>query len=149
MEYVQVKNSTGEVEVIIYTTEGQPEPSTITNESITIFPKPNDGTVEEYLNKYYDFSSGTWHNKPAKPNEFYDYEAGFSVVFNNERFLKTVRALRNSRLSESDWTQFNDSPLAAADKEAWATYRQQLRDITEHLSGVTDLEQVPWPTEPV
>ena len=42
-----------------------------------------------------------------------------------------IRAKRNELLQRSDWTQSNDSPLSADVKAAWATYRQQLRDITE------------------
>ena len=42
-----------------------------------------------------------------------------------------IRTKRNALLHESDWTQSNDSPLSADVKAAWATYRQQLRDITE------------------
>ena len=42
-----------------------------------------------------------------------------------------VRADRNRLLSESDWTQLPDSK---ADKQAWADYRQSLRDITEDSS---------------
>lgn len=97
--------------------------------------------------KYFD--QGVWRDKPAKPNEFYVWTLNQGWVFDQERFYAQVRKDRDTLLIQSDWTQFNDSPLSAADKEAWATYRQQLRDITEHLSGVTDLEQVPWPTEPV
>ena len=33
---------------------------------------------------------------------------------------------RNRLLADSDWTQTNDAPV---DREAWATYRQQLRDF--------------------
>jgi hypothetical protein len=40
---------------------------------------------------------------------------------------KSVRASRTQKLSDSDWTQIADS---TADKTAWATYRQALRDIT-------------------
>lgn len=39
----------------------------------------------------------------------------------------SVRATRNSLLAASDWTQLADS---TADKEAWAAYRQELRDIS-------------------
>jgi hypothetical protein len=48
----------------------------------------------------------------------------------SERDLITIRLKRNNLLSESDWTQFNDSPLSAEKKSEWATYRQALRDIT-------------------
>jgi len=39
-----------------------------------------------------------------------------------------ARMYRNQLLSESDWTQLPDVPQAL--KDAWATYRQALRDIT-------------------
>lgn len=40
---------------------------------------------------------------------------------------KQVRAQRDALLRESDWTQLPDVPV---DRQAWATYRQALRDIT-------------------
>jgi hypothetical protein len=53
--------------------------------------------------------------------------------------MEDVRRRRNQLLQESDWTQFNDSPLTDAKKTEWATYRQSLRDITSGLdfSGIT------------
>ena len=39
------------------------------------------------------------------------------------------RETRNQLLAESDWTQFNDSPLTGEVKTSWATYRQTLRDL--------------------
>ena len=47
-----------------------------------------------------------------------------------ERDLITIRLQRNGLLRESDWTQFNDSPLSNEKKLEWATYRQLLRDVT-------------------
>ena len=38
-----------------------------------------------------------------------------------------VRAERNAKLAQCDWTQLPDAPVEAA---AWATDRQELRDIT-------------------
>lgn len=38
-----------------------------------------------------------------------------------------VRAGRNNKLNASDWTQVADAPV---DQAAWATYRQDLRDVT-------------------
>jgi hypothetical protein len=40
---------------------------------------------------------------------------------------KNIRSYRTQLLKDSDWTQIADS---TADKTAWATYRQALRDIT-------------------
>lgn len=38
-----------------------------------------------------------------------------------------IREKRNQLLISSDWTQVTDAPV---NKEFWATYRQELRDIT-------------------
>lgn len=42
-----------------------------------------------------------------------------------------IRADRNRKLTECDWTQLSDSPLSDADKVAWAAYRQALRELPE------------------
>lgn len=52
-----------------------------------------------------------------------------------------VRAQRNALLAASDWTQLTDAPV---DKAAWATYRQELRDITMQ----NDPFNIIWPTKP-
>lgn len=64
----------------------------------------------------------------------------------DEIALSNLRSLRNMRLLECDWTQGADSPLSDTDKAAWATYRQQLRDIM--TSGATHEDDVVWPTKP-
>jgi hypothetical protein len=56
-----------------------------------------------------------------------------------------VRADRNKKLDDSDWTQIGDSPLSDADKTAWQTYRQDLRDIPNQAGFPTT---VTWPAEP-
>lgn len=53
-----------------------------------------------------------------------------------------VRADRNTRLKDCDWTQVADS---TADKAAWAVYRQALRDISSQ-EGFP--ETVTWPRYP-
>ena|SRR6056300_253917 len=57
--------------------------------------------------------------------------------------LKLLRAERNAKLAETDWTQSRDVTLT--NDAAWATYRQALRDITDTYS---DLDSVVWPTKP-
>ena len=44
----------------------------------------------------------------------------------NTQKWEQIKLWRNSELAISDWTQLPDSP---ADKEAWAEYRQALRDL--------------------
>ena len=56
---------------------------------------------------------------------------------------KNVRVQRTSLLKDSDWTQIADS---TANKQAWATYRQALRDISAQ-SGFP--WEVTWPDQPV
>lgn len=57
-------------------------------------------------------------------------------------FESQTRSQRNTLLLQSDWTQVADAPV---DQNAWAEYRQQLRDITVQ-SGYPF--EVVWPTAP-
>ena len=43
-----------------------------------------------------------------------------------EWWAERMRNYRDRLLKESDWTQLPDAPV---DQEAWATYRQALRDF--------------------
>ena len=43
--------------------------------------------------------------------------------------ISQVRKFRNAQLTASDWTQLPDGPLSNADKQAWADFRQALRDF--------------------
>lgn len=56
-----------------------------------------------------------------------------------------LRSERNELLKQSDWTQFNDSPLDNTKKQEWATYRQALRDLP---ANTTDSANPTWPTKP-
>lgn len=53
-----------------------------------------------------------------------------------------VRAQRNALLGACDWTQLPD--VAPAIRDAWAPYRQALRDITTQ----PDPAAIIWPTAP-
>lgn len=56
-----------------------------------------------------------------------------------------VTLKRNALLYASDWTQIPNNPLTAEQQALWATYRQELRDITSQ-SGYPF--NVIWPTPP-
>lgn len=64
----------------------------------------------------------------------------------NEAAIKNRRK-RNSKLRNSDWTQMPDSPLSDADKTAWQTYRQALRDLPGHANW-PDLQASDFPNKP-
>lgn len=53
-----------------------------------------------------------------------------------------IRADRDKRLVDTDWTQVADAPV---DSEAWATYRQALRDVPAQAGFPHD---VTWPDQP-
>lgn len=59
-----------------------------------------------------------------------------------EEKMNRIREIRTLKLSDSDWTQVGDAPV---DKDAWARYRQALRDLP---SIVDDPDSVVWPTPP-
>ncbi len=44
----------------------------------------------------------------------------------NDYLIERIRNWRNVELAATDWTQLPDAP---ADKAAYATYRQELRDL--------------------
>jgi hypothetical protein len=58
------------------------------------------------------------------------------------KHAELIRADRDTRLADSDWTQVDDSPV---DKAAWAVYRQALRDVPSQSGFPWDVN---WPTEP-
>ena len=53
-----------------------------------------------------------------------------------------MRSSRNRLLAECDWTQISD---ATVDKAIWATYRQELRDISSQAGFPWEIT---WPTQP-
>jgi len=62
--------------------------------------------------------------------------------------LFNVRCERSRMLKETDWTQANDSPLSDSDKALWATYRQELRDITNNTEDFFDDDGLFWSIPP-
>jgi hypothetical protein len=60
----------------------------------------------------------------------------------DEYFFDRIRLWRNRELAQSDWTQVADS---TADKAAWATYRQKLRDLP---ASNTDPKKIKFPSRP-
>jgi len=63
-------------------------------------------------------------------------------TISTEWVLERLRLQRDELLRSSDWTQVAD---AVCDKEAWATYRQALRDLPSSVSDPRDAE---FPTQP-
>lgn len=67
---------------------------------------------------------------------------GYSVVNKSEaEAAAAIRNKRDSLLAETDWMALSDNTLT----EAWATYRQQLRDISDQEGFPYS---VIWPAKP-
>jgi len=61
-----------------------------------------------------------------------------------DRAIADVRQKRNRLLAETDYLALSDNTLSAD----MTTYRQDLRDITEGVSTVEDVNNITWPTKP-
>jgi hypothetical protein len=60
--------------------------------------------------------------------------------------LENLRKKRNKLLANSDYIVLADSPVN--DKANWLTYRQSLRDLTEGLDTVAEINAVVFPAKP-
>ena len=61
-----------------------------------------------------------------------------------DRALENLREKRNRRLAETDWMANSDVTMSSE----MATYRQELRDLTNGLTTVEQVEAVVFPTKP-
>lgn len=75
-----------------------------------------------------------------------EHEAAYQATL-DAKAAEANRKTRNDLLADSDWTQMNDSPLTNEQKTAWATYRQELRDISD-LDAWPNLGDDDWPVAP-
>lgn len=74
-----------------------------------------------------------------------DFKSKYEELKNVTIPFETLRMERNVKLSNSDWTINNDSPLSQEKIEEWKVYRQALRDLP---ANTTDPENPVWPTPP-
>ena len=78
--------------------------------------------------------------------EITEYNAK-NTAWDNESFNRAIEELRNKRnnlLAKTDWTASSDLTMS----DEMKTYRQELRDITEGLTTVEEVEAVEFPTKP-
>lgn len=82
-------------------------------------------------------ADGKWYTKYSVS----DLDAE-GIAAKDAEQAKSIRAARNQKLKDTDWTQVADAPV---DKAAWAAYRQSLRDISTQTGFPWEVQ---WPTEP-
>ena len=81
----------------------------------------------------------TAEEEAQRDQEEADWEAG---AF--DRAIADLRQRRNALLSATDFYALSDNTMS----EDMTTYRQNLRDITEGLTTVEEVEAVEFPTKP-
>ena len=86
-----------------------------------------------------------WHN--CSPISKADIEAQIPQV-EFEMAMEDLRTKRNKLLADTDYTVLQDSTFTDAQVAEWVVYRQALRDITEGLTTVEEVNAVQFPTKP-
>lgn len=138
--------------IMVYPT-GQIVASGIVQDECLQFITPISGTqiipnqlAQPDTGYYYDFETNSIKPIPQKPDGFYKWDFDtHEWVLDYEAASADVIAKRDKALLDSDWTQLPDVPLTQDQKNEWATYRQELRDIPQQ-SGYP--YNVVWPVAP-
>ena len=89
-----------------------------------------------------DINQITWLNGTT-PIPVADIQAQFPIV-EFDMAMEDLRTKRNNLLKETDHYALSDQTLS----DDMRTYRKSLRDITNGLTTVEDVNSVTWPTKP-
>lgn len=122
-------------------------PQAITNEvleNFSVYPVESVEVTDDYTKNIVEGTptlSGSVYVQTWNIADATEEEINIKIA---EKWLE-VRDIRDSLLSQSDWTQFQDSPISGSTLTEWQTYRQSLRDITSQ-SNPFDLV---WPSKPM
>lgn len=122
-------------------------PQAITNEVLEnfgVYPVESVEVTDDYTKNIVEGTptlSGSVYVQTWNITDATEEEINIKIA---EKWLE-VRDMRDSLLSQSDWTQFQDSPISGSTLTEWQTYRQSLRDITSQ-SNPFDLV---WPSKPM
>ena len=89
-----------------------------------------------------DINTVKWHNGTT-PIPVADIQAQIPAV-EFDMAMEDLRAKRNKLLADTDYLALSDNTISAE----MTTYRQALRDITNGLTTVADVEAVVFPIKP-
>ena len=121
-------------------------------------PQATGGTVYQYsVSAGIEQVNGKWFTKFVLGPTFTDTttedgtvttaaenEAAYKAKKDAEQ-AKSVRATRDAKLAETDWTQVVDSPFDQSKMAELQAYRQALRDVTAQAGFPWTVE---WPVKP-
>ena len=108
-------------------------------------------TEEEYNSNVYYVSgaavNGTAIFSDTKPYTWSQIQTELPFVeFDNA--MADLRAKRNALLNETDYIIIKAKETGTTIPTAWKTYRQALRDITENITTVEEVNAVVFPNKP-
>lgn len=121
-------------------------PSSISNdilEDFNVYPVNSVECGTDYTKNYEESTpilSGSVYTQVWNETDATEEEISTKI---EEKWIE-VREMRDNLLSQSDWTQFQDSPITGSSLTEWQTYRQSLRDITSQSNPFS----LTWPTRP-
>src|SRR6056300_827976 len=117
--------------------------------------------IRQYVNAEVDFTKDVllqndsdgrgdyikeWNLDIAQPTQAQldalDAQADFNVAITN------LRTKRNKDLQDSDWTQLPDNTLTSEQRNAWMQFRTELRNITDGLTTVEQINNIDYPDKP-
>lgn len=106
----------------------------------------------DFLSQGFNMAQWVWDGASfvdvgTPPNEHAWYD-GEHWTWDHELLMDDVRAMRNALLTSCDWTQVSDAPLDDAAKQAWADYRNALRNFPNTVGAISSLNELVWPTRP-
>ena len=115
----------------------------------TVYVDESESSISDlnfWVNTHY-YKDGEWKERAEPTGDFYDWKDE-AWVPNTTIVYEMIRRERRTRLYQSDWTQFADSPLSDEKKAEWAVYRQVLRDIPKDQATLDHPDATVWPSEP-
>ncbi len=110
----------------------------IANEKMRSVYRTDTGAAKEIAD---NFPTPAGYTDSPRPSNCHEWD-GTNWAADPALKWADVRAQRDGLLSQSDWTQVADAPV---DQQAWATYRQALRDLPADQADPFDIT---WPQAP-
>ena len=112
----------------------------------------NDATAREFTSSEYTlFGDQLKHagneNTKVTGTSLDDATVSFTPYTSTELLniaLLGLRFKRNRLLEQTDYLALSDVTMS----DAWKTYRQSLRDLTDGLTTESEVNEVTWPTKP-
>ena len=98
------------------------------------------------INGVADLDNIVW-DQGTTPISKADIQAQFTAV-EFDMAMEDLRAKRNKDLQDSDWTQLSDNTLTNDQRQAYMRYRTELRNITDGLTTVEQVNNIDYPDKP-